>query len=273
MNEQPDPAKTEHTKNSGEVNTMVEAFQKTLGSRDIFFQFLDIFPYAIEIFAPDGTSVFINRAACEDANIADPKEVIGHYNVLNDPVILDVLAQRPFIEQAFKGETITVSNVRVPYEDTGARYTKADENYNEVKYQSITGFPIRDEDQQITYIVMIFITTNTFKGKREIVNAQEYINNTWKEEFDLEKTAKTVNLSVYHFSRLFKQETGITPLTYYRRLKVSKLKEKLRDQNVTIEQAFIECGVDYNGNYLHYFKEITGQTPSQFRKSTSVKLS
>lgn len=245
---------------------VVKAFQEAMSGKDMFLQFLDMFPYTIEIFAPDGTSVYVNRAGCGEMNIADPNEVTGHYNVIRDPVVNEVLKMRDYVERAFRGETIGISDVRVPYEDTGARYTKKDENFTDVKFQDIFSFPLWGERQQIAYIVMIFQTKNVYKGKSEIVKALEYMDAHWLEEYDIDKIAKTISLSPYHFSRLFKQHMNETPFGYYKHIKVKKLKEALRNPNLNITQAFAACGVDYNGNYAQIFKDAVGMTPSKYRE-------
>ena len=80
-------------------------------------------------------------------------------------------------------------------------------------------------------------------------------------EFDILKTAQTVNLSTRHFQRLFKESTGITPFEYYKNIKIEKLKEKVLDTSLSIEQAFMACGVDYRGTILSFLK-----TPSECRR-------
>lgn len=83
--------------------------------------------------------------------------------------------------------------------------------------------------------------------------------------------AGIANLSRYHYSRLFKKHTGMTPFDYYQDVKISKIKEKLCDKNLSVTQAFTDCGVDYSGNYLRIFKEKVGMTPSQYRISLTQK--
>jgi len=244
----------------------IEEFKKAFGSREVFFQFLDMFPYMVEIFAIDGTSVFINRAGCEEGNVADPDEVTGNYNILNDPVVMDVLGLREIVLKAFNGETVIVNEVRVPFEDLEARYKPKKEKHHEVKFQKVTGFPIHDEKQKLTYIVMIFETLQTFKGRKEITRAEEYMEKNWYDDFDLEKIAKTADLSPFHFSRLFKQKTGMTPHNFYKNVKIGKLKEKLCDPNMSVSEAFTACNIDYKGRYLQNFREATGMSPSQYKK-------
>ncbi|HCS11004.1 MAG TPA: AraC family transcriptional regulator, partial [Clostridiales bacterium] len=66
--------------------------------------------------------------------------------------------------------------------------------------------------------------------------------------------------------KLFKKHTGITPHEYYSNYKLSKLKEKLLDTNLSISQAFAACNMNYNGYYARVFKEKIGVTPSDYRK-------
>jgi adenosylcobinamide amidohydrolase/AraC-like DNA-binding protein len=233
---------------------------------DLSFQFLDLFPYMIEIFAPDGTAVFLNRAGCEDANISNASEIVGHYNILYDKVVFDALGHREIIERAFQGERITAYNVRVPHEDTAERYTKKNESFNKILYKNISCFPLWDDKQQIAYVVMVFITTRAYTGRQEMIKAQEYINENWFENFNREKIAEAIGISPYHFSRMFNQFSGMTPNDYYRQVKIGKIQEKLCDPNLTVAQAFAECGVDSKGKYHQYFKEITEMTPTEYRK-------
>ena len=115
-------------------------------------------------------------------------------------------------------------------------------------------------------MVMVFETTQTYMGKKEIARAEEYMVKNWQEDFNLEKIAKVADLSPFHFSRMFKQKTGLTPHNFYKQIKISKIKEKLCDPNLTISNAFTACGVDYKGRYLQNFKELTGMSPSEYRK-------
>lgn len=242
------------------------AFQKMMKNTDMFFQLLDLFPYMIEVFAPDGTVVFLNRAGCEEGNLADVTQVIGHYNILKDPVVLDTLGQREIIEKAFNGERINSYDVRIPYEDTAERYTQTDDSFNKILYQTISCFPLWDDQQQLAYVAMVFITTQTYTGRADIIKAKEYIDRYCTDDFDRDKIAGAIHISPNHFSSLFKEHTGESPQDYYKRAKVRKLQEKLLDPNLNIEQAFAACGVDYHGNYRRYFKEITGQSPSQYKE-------
>ncbi|MGI6586381.1 MAG: helix-turn-helix transcriptional regulator [Gracilibacteraceae bacterium] len=84
-------------------------------------------------------------------------------------------------------------------------------------YTDITCFPIWDKDQKIAYIVNIFITSSLYQGRPDIARVREYMDKHWLDEFELSKVDEAVNLSIYHFERLFKKHTGETPYSYYKK--------------------------------------------------------
>lgn len=138
-------------------------------------------------------------------------------------------------------------------------------------FHNMTALPIRDSNHQLQYVVFIFITSRYYQDKEEIIKGKEYIDNHWKEDFDADKLADIVHVSRHHYIRLFKQHTGITPYHYYRDVKVKKLKEKLCETNLSIAQAFAECGLNYNGNFARTFREKVGMTPSEYRAKMAAK--
>lgn len=253
---------------STQQSNLAQSFQSAFGNEDLLFQLVDLFPIPIEIFAPDGTTVFVNRACCELWNVPGPEHIIGNYNIIKDPVVNDELGLREYVRRGFEGETLSVSDVKVPLDDLSNRYEAKDSSFDvSALYTDITCFPIWDKHQKIAYIVNIFITSSLYQGRPDIARAREYMDKHWLDEFELSKVAEAVNLSIYHFARLFKKHTGETPYSYYKKIKIEKLKEKLRDKNLSISETFAACGVDYNGAFARIFKEVVGMSPSEYRDS------
>ncbi len=234
------------------------------------FNFLEYFPYPIQVYLPNGILAFINEACLNILHIPSSGDVVGKFNVLEDPVI-DAWGDnvRTDILKSFQGETVRLNNIKIPIPDIIDRFETGELCFDS-SFQNITCFPVYDESNLLKYVVHLFITLRLFNGKEEIVKAKEYIENNWLEDFDLEKVSQTVNLSKYHFARLFKRHTSVTPYSYYQDVKIKKLKEALCDQNLSISEAFATCGVDYNGNYASLFREKVGMTPSKYRKTIAL---
>ncbi len=241
-----------------------ESFQSLFGKEELLAKIIELFPYPIQVYAPDGTSVLVNEAIMKEYKADSPDVVVGKYNLLEDP---DVIAtgQLQVLKRAFQGETVFFRDVRVPLEEIAERYGIQDFDVEAI-YQDITVFPILDDMKRVIYVVALLINRRVYRGKDEIEKAKEYIENHWMEKFNVKETAKAACLSTAHFTKLFKKHTGITPHEYYVNYKISKLKEKLLDTNLSVAQAFAACNMEYNGHSAKVFKNKTGLSPSEYRK-------
>lgn len=251
------------------INEVTNAFVTLNSNEEALFKLFEYFPYPIQVYQPNGIMVFINEACLGILHIPSKEEVVGKFNVWTDPVI-DAWGEnvRAEIKKSFQGEIVRLHDVKIPIPDIINRFDTGELCFDS-SFQNITCFPVYDEDVQLKYVVHLFITTKLYCGKAEMVKAKEYIEENWLEYFDIEKVAASVNLSQYHFARLFKKYTSMTPYSYYQEFKVKKLKEALCNDNISISEAFALCGVDYNGNYAKIFKDKVGMTPTQYRKTVT----
>jgi len=250
-------------------NKVVKAFQSAFVNNDLIFQFLDMFPYPITIYKPDGTIVFANRKFCEVYNFGDISEILGEFNILRDSYVLDKLGMREFVEHIFQGKASNKGDFTTPINKSQhyvKHYTRIKEAVEKISVRNLTGFPLYDKNQEVMYIVITSHAISEYEGKGEVIKAQEYMNANWKQKFDIVKIAATANLSPDRFARVFKQHAQKTPYEYYKHIKIRKLKEKLQNPNLNISAAFVECGLDYNGKYKRFFKESVGMSPSEFRE-------
>ncbi len=245
-------------------------FESLYENRQLFLEIFRHFPYPMHICAADGTMLLANEAFLEFARISNPEKLYKNHNIILNPN-LERWKVKDFVLQAYKGEVVHAYDVKVPHQEIVERLGDDNELVFGSLYQDITAFPIFDDNNHLEFIITIFITSRYYHDKEEIIKGKEYIDSHWKEEFDIDKLADIVHMSRYHYTRLFKQHTGITPYNYYQDVKLSKLKEKLCDTSLTIAQAFAECGADYNGNFAKIFRQKTGMSPSQYRKMISEK--
>jgi AraC family transcriptional regulator len=250
-------------------NHRIEPFQSSFGKEELLAKMIDCFPYPIEVYAPDGTSVLVNQAMLAEYHTISPDMVVGKYNIFEDPYIV-ASGQIPALKRAFQGETVFFPDVRVPLEDIARRYGVQDFDVEAV-YQDITVFPILDSRGQVIYVVALLINRRVYRGKDDITKAKEYIESHWLERYNADEAAKAACLSKAHFTKLFKKHTGVTPHQYYTNYKISKLKEKLLDTNLSVAQAFAACNMDYNGHSARVFREKVGVSPSMYRKLSMQK--
>ncbi len=246
------------------------SFQSLYENKDLFIEIVKHFPYPMHICAPDGTMLLANEAYLKFAKISNPERLYKKHNILQNPN-LERWGVKDFTVRAFQGEAVYAYDVKVPHQEIVDRLGDDKELVYGSMYHNITALPIRDSNNKLLFIVFIFITSRYYQDREEIIKGKEYIDNHWREEFDIDKLAGIVHMSRYHYTRLFKQHTGMTPYSYYQEVKIGKLKEKLCDTNLSITQVFEECGVDYNGNLAKIFKDKLGMTPSQYRTMMTQK--
>ena len=245
-------------------NNIIESFQSFFGKEELLAKVIEFFPYPIQVYAPDGTSVLVNRAMLAEFHNVSPDMVVGKYNIFKDPYII-ASGQLHAVKRAFQGETVFFLDVRVPLEDITERYGIKDLDV-EALYQDVTVFPILNDMNQVVFVVALLINRRVYRGKSEIEKAKEYLESHWLDKFNADETAKAACLSKAHFTKLFKKHTGVTPYEYYINYKISKLKEKLLDTNLSVAQAFAACNMDYNGHSAKLFKDKVGVSPSEYRK-------
>jgi len=196
--------------------------------------------------------------------VPDASFVVGNYNLKNDQVCLAILGQE-LMDRIFSGEACFFADFPAPIQDAIDRGVIGERPY-EAATMDIYSQPVWDDGTFICTICY-FIVKKIYQGSTEMVKAQAYMDENWRDPFDRDKIAAVANLSPNYFSQMFKQYSGMTPQHYNEIVKVEKIKEKLLDMNLTVSQAFSECGVDSKGKYLQYFKDITGMTPTEFRNN------
>jgi AraC family transcriptional regulator len=79
--------------------------------------------------------------------------------------------------------------------------------------------------------------------------------------------ARYAGYSPFHFTRIFKKRTGLTPLYYVSSIRLQKAKDLLLRTHLSVRDIALEIGHQSLGTFTTRFTERVGVTPSQFRKS------
>jgi AraC family transcriptional regulator, regulatory protein of adaptative response / methylated-DNA-[protein]-cysteine methyltransferase len=89
---------------------------------------------------------------------------------------------------------------------------------------------------------------------------------------DLREVAQSVNLSEYHFQRLFKRWAGISPKRFLQALTLEHAKEALKDSGSLLNVTY-EAGLSSPGRLHDLFVNMEAVTPDEFRKQgASLKI-
>ncbi|MEA5015583.1 MAG: AraC family transcriptional regulator [Candidatus Limiplasma sp.] len=237
-------------------------------TRELLFQTAGLIPIPMQVFKQNGDIVFINEAVLKAWNVQDSSRILGKYNLATDPLVNERYGLREQILKTLQGEVALISDIKIPLESFWEWYDARSAEYDiEAIYTDIVNFTVWVEDARESYVVSVFLTSRLYLGRSDATRAKEYLENHWKEDFDIHKLAQAIRLSPSHLARLFKKHTGMTLYSYYQEIKINGLKAALRDRNVSVAQAFGACGLEYNGSFARFFREKVGMTPSQFRKA------
>lgn len=95
----------------------------------------------------------------------------------------------------------------------------------------------------------------------------DYINNNYSEPMTIDNLAKMSGMSKYYFISSFKEFTGLTPMEYVIRFRLSKAKFYLEFSDYKIQDIAQKVGFNSTTAFTHTFTRYIGVTPSQYIKT------
>ncbi|HET8828992.1 MAG TPA: helix-turn-helix transcriptional regulator [Pelobium sp.] len=81
----------------------------------------------------------------------------------------------------------------------------------------------------------------------------------------LPQIATEVNLSVSHFSSIFKQVTGVSPISYYNNIKIQKACEYLKYSDTLVKEISYKLGLFDVQYFSRLFVKTMGISPLKYR--------
>ena len=86
----------------------------------------------------------------------------------------------------------------------------------------------------------------------------------------LDQIAKACNLSVRHFSRAFRQSSGLPPHQWLLNQRIERAKELLRDPKLSLLDIAIACGFGDQSHFSRAFSKMTDLSPGIWRRMRST---
>jgi len=100
----------------------------------------------------------------------------------------------------------------------------------------------------------------------------EYIHSNYMNQLSVDEMAAMINLSKYHFIRIFKRTVGVTPYSYLTNYRITMAKRMLVETSLSIDEISQKCGYLDTANFISKFKTHSGMSPHKYRVSTGYKL-
>lgn len=98
-----------------------------------------------------------------------------------------------------------------------------------------------------------------------IAEAIAYIRQNFRQQPNLDDVAAKVNLSPFHFQRLFRDWAGTTPKKFLQYISLEYAKSLLKGQQATLFDAAYETGLSGTGRLHDLFVNIEGMTPAEYK--------
>lgn len=102
---------------------------------------------------------------------------------------------------------------------------------------------------------------------RQLRKVENYVTARLAEEISIESLAELVELSSSHFAHVFKESTGMTPLQFVTRQRITRAQQLIRETPRSLIEVGLEVGYTSPSHFAQVFRRVVGVTPTEFRSS------
>lgn len=142
---------------------------------------------------------------------------------------------------------------------------------NLVKLRSIAmekRFPHMTREGAMSQL-FVSATTSMSPG---ILRSVSYMADNLSKRIDLDRLSRESGMGRYTLSRGFKKETGMSPMQFLVSMRIERAKKLLRESPLNVSVISREVGFKDLSNFIKYFKQLSGVTPTAYRKSVRNRL-
>ncbi|MFS2160804.1 bifunctional DNA-binding transcriptional regulator/O6-methylguanine-DNA methyltransferase Ada [Pseudomonas sp. Pseusp122] len=107
--------------------------------------------------------------------------------------------------------------------------------------------------------------TSAAAGRAEMVARACRLIETSQTPPSLDDLAVEVGMSPFHFHRLFKAETGLTPKAYSSAYRARRLRKELSSPDATVTSAIYDAGFNSNSRFYEVSDQLLGMHPRDYR--------
>lgn len=101
----------------------------------------------------------------------------------------------------------------------------------------------------------------------------DYIYKHYAEINSIEDICRTLYITNYYVSHVFKKYMGMSPMQYVTKCRIMHAKKLLDETDLTVREIAAQCGYDETTNFFRNFKRLEGITPTEYRQKSKVPVS
>lgn len=110
-------------------------------------------------------------------------------------------------------------------------------------------------------------------GKLELARLTEFIEDNLGRTICLEDLASIVNVSRFHFSRLFKRSTGSTAISFVEQCRIRRAQALITDTDLPLVEIALVVGFVDQSHFTRRFHRHVGCTPAVFAREQGRRRS
>ena len=103
---------------------------------------------------------------------------------------------------------------------------------------------------------------------RQLHKVEDYLSEHLAEEISVGALSELVALSPFHFCRVFKQTTGMSPLQFVTRERISRAQQLIRETSRSLIEIALDVGYTSPSHFAQVFRRVAGMTPTDFRNAS-----
>jgi AraC family transcriptional regulator len=100
---------------------------------------------------------------------------------------------------------------------------------------------------------------------RQLRKVEDYVHERLADDISLESLAELAELSPFHFSRVFKETTGMSPLQFVTRERITRAQQLIRETKRSLIEIGLDVGYKNPSHFAQVFRRVAGVTPTEFR--------
>lgn len=120
------------------------------------------------------------------------------------------------------------------------------------------------------YKILQYISQHEETEKTVVDIAIKYLKENYMKEVNMAEVSNMVSMNYSYFSKLFKNQTGMTFSEYLLMLRMEESKRLLKDPVIKIYEVSSMVGYENAHNFSRAFKNYFGISPKEFRKNNAI---
>ncbi len=108
------------------------------------------------------------------------------------------------------------------------------------------------------------------KIENQLRTALDFMLENIDKKISVDDISRSVYMSYFHFSHIFKKQTGTSPYEFLIYLRLNRAKELLITTNDSLETISDKCGFSNSKSLIYHFNRTLHITPIQYKKANAI---